>query len=243
MKNILGHFLILNIPVEDNPLTTINLFVANCKDISDYDNGQSDALCAAALDNIVSEEDLKKFFSNFGKINSFVVIEKKHLSKNFKKFAYCAYITYREKNVVEIILTYSIQMDNYFKSSVQSPYFINLEQKKFSYYIKQYYETYYDLYNERKIIINEISQINKENNKGKKKLGLVDEDGFTVVQRVADKPEFINSVFVSTNDKFSYLKRERKTKIHENFYLFQKKESIRNAGDILMKKKNKQKKS
>ncbi|GAW81735.1 hypothetical protein, conserved [Plasmodium gonderi] len=242
MKCILSHFRILNISVEDNPLTTINLFVANCKDISDIYNYENETLCAAALDNIVREEDLKSFFSNFGTISSFNIIDKKHLSKNFKKFAYCAYITYREKNVIEIILTYSIHLNNYFKSNIQPPYYINLEKKKFAYYIKKYYENYYDLYNERKIIINEILNLNKNNNKGRKKLDLIDEDGFTVVQRVEDKPEFMNSVFSTSNDRFTYLKKERKTKIHENFYLFKKKDNIRSTSEFMGKKKNKHRK-
>ncbi|SBT79629.1 conserved Plasmodium protein, unknown function [Plasmodium malariae] len=68
MKKILKHFRILSVPIEDNPLATINLFIANCKDISEGDNSNGETLCVAAVDNIINGDKLKAFFSKFGRI-------------------------------------------------------------------------------------------------------------------------------------------------------------------------------
>ncbi|SBS85152.1 hypothetical protein POVCU2_0029990 [Plasmodium ovale curtisi] len=247
MEQLLKHFRIMNIPTEDNPLVTLNvsryqseavtyLFVAKCQNTPSNYNSQNETLCVAAVDIIISEPDLKFFFSKFGTIKSFNFIGREQLSKNFKKFAYCTYIMYEEENVVDVILTYTVDMNDYFKSNIQAPYFISIERKNFSYYLKKYYDNYYNLCNERKIIIKEITNLNADN-KGKKKLDLIDEDGFTVVHRNTDKTEFINSIFSPTNEKCNYLKKKRKSPIHENFYLFQKKDTLKNKRGFLIKKK------
>ncbi|SCO93089.1 conserved Plasmodium protein, unknown function [Plasmodium malariae] len=234
MKKILKHFRILSVPIEDNPLATINLFIANCKDISEGDNSNGETLCVAALDNIINGEKLKAFFSKFGRIKCFNLIEKAYLSKNFKNFAYCIYLFYEEKNVIEIILAYTVNINEYFKSNIQVPYSIHLEKKKFIYYLKNYYDNHYNLFYGKKVIIKDILNLNK--NKGKR---LIDKDGFKIVQNVSDKPEFVNSIFSSTNEKISYLKKKKKVKIHENFYLFRKKDILGNSNNIFTKEKKK----
>ncbi|CRG93873.1 conserved Plasmodium protein, unknown function [Plasmodium gallinaceum] len=236
MRNILKHFNILNISAEDNPFITLNLLIADCKDISNNNEFYDETLCVAILDNIISEKELKTFFSKFGRIKSFNILERKHLSTNFKNFVFCVYITYEEKNIIENILSYSVHINDYFKQKNQAPFIINFEKKNFLYFVKKYYDNYYNLYNGRKIIINDILNLCKEN-KVKKKLDVVDEDGFTVVQRSSDKPEFMNSIFSSKNEKFNYFKKKKKKKVHENFYLFRKKENFKNTNDTFKKKK------
>ncbi|CRH00841.1 conserved Plasmodium protein, unknown function [Plasmodium relictum] len=234
MKNIIKYFRILNISAEDNPFITFNLLIANCKDISN--EFYEETLCVAVLDNIISEKELRTFFSKFGIIKSFNVLQQKHLSMNFKKFSFCIYITYEEKHIIENILSCSVPINDYFKCKNQAPFIINFEKKNFLYYIKKYYDNYYNLYKGRKIIINDILNLSKEN-KVKKKKDTVDEDGFTVVQRSSDKQEFINSIFSSKNEKFNNLKKKKKKKIHENFYLFRKKENFKNENVTFKKKK------
>ncbi|CAD2095602.1 conserved Plasmodium protein, unknown function [Plasmodium vinckei lentum] len=236
MESILKNFRILNIPVKDNPLLILNLFIFSCKNDSDEDIVHNETLCVGALDNIFSHDDIKKFFSNFGTIKFFNVLEKEYLSKNFQNFSYCIYIKYIEENAIETILRYTVDLNNCFTSSTYVPYFINMESKNYTYFLKKYYDDYYNLNIGRKTIIKDILNLNKDN-KHHKKTNLVDNDGFTIVQKYADKPDNINSIFSNNNEKIKNFTKKRKSQIHEGFYLFQKKGSFNNLNPILPKNK------
>ncbi|VWU48738.1 RNA-binding protein, putative [Hepatocystis sp. ex Piliocolobus tephrosceles] len=224
MSNILNHFRVLKVVTEDNPLVTFNLFVASTKDNTNNDGSCSEILCVAVLDNIINGEHLRKFMTNFGDVVFFNITENENLSINLKIFAYCLYIKFKEQAAIDVILSYSVKINEYFKNNIQVPYFIKIEKNNYSTYIKDYYNQNYNLYNGRKIIVNDIINSNKVNKK-KKIVNTVDSDGFTVVQRSLNKPEIVNSVFSQTDDKLSYLKKKEKKKTYGNFYLFKKKDS------------------
>ncbi|SOS77558.1 conserved Plasmodium protein, unknown function [Plasmodium sp. gorilla clade G1] len=236
-KSLLKHFCVLNVPIEDNPFVTINLFVSNYKDQSNTDSTFNETLCVGILDNIIKEEDIKNYFSKYGKIKCLNIVERKYLSNVFKIFSYCLYITFVDNDVIEKILSCTMQVDEYFTKNKQSPYLIHMSKNKLLNDVKKYYDNSYNLYNGRKIMINYITNLNKDNKLLKKKKDIVDEDGFIVVQRKTENPEFINSVFAETNDKVKSFKKKKNKKIHENFYLFRKKEKFNNSIGTFQKSK------
>lgn len=227
MKTILKHFKVLNISVQGNPFVTLHLFLANCNEECGEAGEEVPTLCVASLDHIVSIQDLKHFFSNFGNITSFHVVEEKSLSTNFKNFAFCIYITFEERNTVDLILSTCVHVDELLFSNKSCPFEIQLKSKSLREYIEDYYYEQYNLFYGKKIITRELMNMNKENQLKRKEL-LIDEDGFQVVQSNPKKHDFTNSVFSTNSDDEKPKKRRKKdkNKIHENFYLFRKKDSF-----------------
>lgn len=227
MKPILKHFKVLNISVQGNPFVTLHLFIANCNEESSDSEEVIPTLCVASVDNIVSIQDLKQFFLNYGNITSFNVIEEKSLSANFKNFAFCIYLTYEEKDTIDLILSTCVHVDELFHNNKSSPFEIQLKSKSLRQEMEDYYYDQYNLFYGKKIITTELLYMNKENHLKRKEV-LVDEDGFQVVQNNPKKHDFTNSIFSTNSDEEIPRKRRKKdkNKIHENFYLFRKKDSF-----------------
>ncbi|KOB58900.1 hypothetical protein PFHG_00649 [Plasmodium falciparum HB3] len=214
-KSLLKHFCVLNVPIEDNPFVTINLFVSNYKDQSNTDSTFNETLCVGILDNIIKEEDIKNYFSKYGKIKCLNIVERKYLSNVFKIFSYCLYITFVDNDVIEKILSCTMQVDEYFTKNKQSPYLIHMSKNKLLNDVKKYYDNSYNLYNGRKIMINYITNLNKDNKLLKKKKDIVGEDGF--IRRAdffcptgkTENPEFLIRVLGTTRYVNLFSKRNQ----------------------------------
>lgn len=229
MKNFLTNYNILNIPLAENPLISVNMCLKKWKehplDVTDVEI--DDILIVGNLENCLSIGEVKNYFSQYGSLKDFKYLEQKDLTKNFKMFASCVYITYVEKHVVDEILRYTFHIDDFSSCPPKAPYYMKLETNMFLKNVEEYYHNTYSLYNGRTKIFSDIQKYNKMNLRKKIK-NLVDEDGFTVVQGTATAVEYYDSFFFKPTEQYNCVlkvkKQSQNKKIHTNLYLFKSKD-------------------
>lgn len=229
MGTFLLNYNILSIPLAENPLISVNMCVKKWKENSQNatDVEMDDILIVGNLENCISIGELKNYFCQYGSLKDFKYLEQKDLTKNFKMFASCAYITYVEKHIVDEILLYTFSIEDFSICPPKAPYHMKIETNMFLKNIEEYYQNTYNLYNGRTKIIGDIQKYNKMNLRKKIK-NLVDEDGFTVVQGTATAVEFYDSFFFKPTEQYNCIVRIKKQsqnkKIHTNLYLFKSKD-------------------